>query len=237
MKTQIFSALVAAAACLMPQSAQAEIKGKVDFGPAYAHIDEFRNKDAGNERVNKVDLYGIQTGASVVVWQGLVLKPALLMAWGDGAVYEGSLGLGWIIPVNDKLLVTPIVGGTLSYLETDSFVPDIAPGVLFAREAYSRSPYVGLEVSWSPCDKWTITGFARYAWSHTRFEIGTDQAAPFPIVTKTESTGVNGGGQVDYWIDDHWAINIAGAYSNSRSKDKLNALRGYGGRVGVGYFF
>ncbi len=265
MRTRIFGTLMTAAALLMSSEARAdydsetdrnEIHGKVDFGPAYMHIDFERN----NVTTNHLDLYGMQGNVSVMVWKGLTIRTQGLYGRNDGMASNLGLGIGWIIPIeirDCKFYMEPHYDHSWGYIRAMSPAPtEVA--MLFPSQMkqgmHNKTHAVGMDLIYGTKNKkWTFTQGVAYGWTRTRntfdsAEIEAGLASMNPLIagtaaalknadgTRVESRGFNFTTMVDYWFNDNWALAAAVAVQTSNGKEKNSSLA-YGGRIGPGYYF
>jgi long-subunit fatty acid transport protein len=74
----------------------------------------------------------------------------------------------------------------------------------------------------------------QYAWSRTHTKLTHEHNKL--VSEKSHSCGPNYTLGVEYYVDDHWAINCGIGYNISLSKEK-HGLRGKGAKLGVAYYF
>lgn len=209
----------------------AEICGKVDAAPVFAHIDVLES----GHTVKRMDMLAFKADATVVVWKGLCFKPTILAGSGHGSLLTGGMGIGHVTPINDWFCVTPSVGCLYTQLHTKIKIPfPVAEGVFVPvkiKEKFrSISPYICLEVSIKFAKDWRICFQYQYAWSSTRTKL-----SGLPEF-KSHSDGPNYAALLEYDINDSWSLQAGAAYNITLSKEK-HGLRGYGGKIGVAYWF
>lgn len=231
MRTKFVSTLLAAASLLWAPSAHAgKIHGKIDAGPVYVHMDVLQH----GETFNKMDMEGFKVTSTFIVWLGLCVKPNIMVAYNDGRMFNYGCAVGWLIPMFDmKVTITPTIGGSLGYLRTTTVFPALVD-IPLKQQFNSKSWFVGVDGSFSPHPKWTIGWQVNRAWSNSNTTI----TIPGVMVMKTkgESKGMEYGASLDYWFKKQWSVQAAFGWSNAKAKEK-NGMRGYGGRLGIGYFF
>lgn len=221
-------------------------KGKIDAGATALEVQVFLD----GEKVETTNYYGINSTATLALLygvcgndsllDGIVLKPRALGAWNGGSyIWNTALGIGYYIPIGD-FSVTPLVGefyGELSthapaaILRPDVFGPDVP------QHSKSYGTYIGIDLSYTLCD-WMFSLSYQYAWTHTKTHYNTP-TNPFFFPTNTfhdHSSGSSIAGQIDYYINDCWSINLAAAYNESLTHEK-HGLKIYGVRLGMGYTF
>lgn len=206
----------------------AECHGKADVGPAFVSLDIIES----GRTIETIDMVGARADATILVWKGFCLKPTVTLAKnrGDGRLATGGIGIGHYIPVNDQICVLPSVGIIFTEIKTHVDF-DLGLGKMRFKEKFrSKSPYVGLEVSYTLCNCWKFTAVAQYAWSRTYTKID-------PILfAKDHSNGPNFGLLIDYMINDSWSVNVGAGYNSSLSKEK-HGIRGKGAKAALAYWF
>jgi hypothetical protein len=251
MKKRFFASMLGAVALFFSSPAQAGdngdnedpmFRGKLELGPAYMHIDMLSD---GVIR-NKLDLYGMQANASVIVWKGATFKLGGIYGRNDGQVNSLSFAAGWTIPLEVygwKFYITPNGGYTIGYLRGNTdldarFIP--LNGIRVKQAFHNKTPFVGIDITSVISEKWTTTTVIQYGW--TRSKVTWDNPAVMGVSMipangqTTESRGFNLGSVVDYWVTENWSINLAVGTQHSRGKEK-DATKAFGGRIGVGYYF
>jgi hypothetical protein len=211
------------------------IHGKIDVGPAYGHVTVHQNK----KRLNNVDLYGARASATVIIGPGFMLKASTRFAKNLGQTFSAGGGIGWYIPVGEfhgKWAIAPHVDYQAGHLRvsTDLPSPPLPAAGRYTQGFHSRSESVAVDVTYSPCDKVSITQSAAYIWTQTRttFEMG---AVVFQV-PRSESKGYNLSSQCDYWFDDNWSVHVAGSFDNSKNQER-DGFYGYAFTTGIGYGF
>src|SRR5688572_29345213 len=112
MKTKIFFLYFALSFSFL----SAEIKGKVDIGPAYLSIDILES----GKTEQSVSMGAIKGDATISIWRGLCVKPGFLLAQGNdkSQIAAFTIGIGQYIPVTDKFSILPSIGATFTYFHT-----------------------------------------------------------------------------------------------------------------------
>lgn len=202
-----------------------EFLGKVDVGPAYIHVDvlEF------NRTVKKLDMGGLRADSTLRIWKGLCLKPFLLYANGQGEIFSGGLGLGFIFPINERCFFIPSAG--CIYTRLNTFINLHMFGLNHLKERYSSvSPYIGFEACYCICEGFRVSFQYQYAWSQTHVDI------KHVAHGKSHTQGSNYAALFEYDVTSKWSANIGGAYNQSLTQEK-HGLRAYGFKVGATYWF
>lgn len=201
--------------------------GKVDVGAVFVNLDILES----GKTTETLHMYGAKADATVLIWNGVCIKPNLIWASGEGELVSASIGLGHCTPIPwvDGLILTPSIGYTYSYV---SFHTDFEQfGLEHLRERFhSDSCYLALDLCYTFCEKWSLLGSYQYSWSHTLTKIedlGSD---------KSHCCGPNYSLGLEYSITKQWAVNLGAAYNTSLSKEK-HGIRGKGIKLGVAYYF
>lgn len=204
-----------------------DVKGRADIGPAYVHIDVLEN----GRTTHKMDLGAVKADSTIVLYKGFCIKPSILYGFGHGYVFSPSLGAGFVFPVCKNLYITPLVGYGYTYLRTKLDLKTPFFTLHHVREKFrSRSPYVGVDISYDFCDCWRICGSYQYLWSRTHTTIG------HLISDNSHTQGSSFALMIERDLDKNWSCNIGGAYNSSLSKEK-HGLRGYGFKLGIARWF
>lgn len=211
--------------CATSYSLTAEVHGKVDVGPTFLSVDLLKS----GKTEETLRMYGVKADATVLVYQGLAIKPSILLGWGHGSLTSASIAAGYYLPISQQFKILPNVGMNWSYLSTHI---DIKEASLFhLRERFrSASPFIGIDLSYSITPKWTIIGAYQYAWCKTDTKIGK-----FPN-DRSHSCGPNYSLGIDYSYNDQFSINLGFGYNISLSKEK-HGIRGKGLKLGGAYYF
>jgi len=212
----------------------AQPKGKIDAGPTYLNVGVYLNGTkvktshfyGGSATGTLLPFYGLCCDTQLL--DGIVLKPRLLVAGGDGDIWNTGLGIGYYIPLGDFSLI-PQFGASKGGLRTSA--PDVILGPDVTQHSKSWSSFVGLDLSYTYCD-WMFSVSYQYAWSHTRTSYDVLPGLAF----NEKADGSNVAVQVDYFFNPCWSINAAAAYNESLSKEN-HGLKIYGFRLGLGYTF
>jgi hypothetical protein len=207
------------------------IRGKVDIGAAYIHVDVLQS----GKTVGKMDMAGVKADLYYRIWSGLVLKPAILYGYEDknNHLVTGGLGIGFCLPYKETC-VTPIVGCNGGYLRTDL---DIKAGPMtftFEQRYKTVSPFVGVEASYNFCPTWRIVGAYQYTWNFSRVTVKDPMFGNKS--SSMHSEGSSYSAMIEHDFNDCWSINAGGTYNNSLTKEK-HGLRGYGFKAGIAYWF
>ncbi len=218
-------AFTLALTCFFARSAHSEIKGKVELAPALINIDILEH----GKTTETLRMIGAKGDLTILVYQGLCLKPGFLLGWKDGGLAAASMGVGYYLPITDKIKILPSVGVNWSYLHTKVDFEQV--GLFHLKERFRAcGPYVGIEICYTFNDKLTITGAYQYAWSRTHTKIK-------PIISShTHCEGSNYMIGLDYSLNKNWSVTAGFAYNLSLSKEK-HGLRGKGGKIGLAYYF
>lgn len=219
--------LAAVAVWIKPLSA--EIKGRVDVGPAYIEVDVLQSGKTAHTR----HLWAIRGDATIVFWKGIFLKPTVTWGEGNARLAIGGIGIGQCIPITDDLMLMPSVGVVWSYFRTkiDYEVSGLPTFEDLTEKFRSRSPYIALEFSYKIDPKWTLMGVYQYAWSQTHTDI-----EPLISNEKSHSCGPNYSLAIDYSINCNWSVSLGVGYNITLSKEK-HGLRGKGAKLGLVYYF
>jgi hypothetical protein len=213
--------------CGMSLSAYGKCCGRIDIGAALIDIDVLKS----GKTTETLHMTGVKGDATILVYQGLCIKPGFLWASGSGygEITSGTLAVGYYIPVIEKLKILPHAGVTWGYLST--YVDFKELNLFHLKERFrSSSPFIGIEICYSLTEKWTLTGLYQYAWSRTHTKIK-------PIVSETShSCGPNYALGLDYSLNRHWSLTFGVGYNITLSKEK-HGLRAKGAKVGIAYYF
>jgi hypothetical protein len=206
-------------------SLYADVKGKLDLGPTYAHIDILES----GHTVRTMDLPAIKGEANINFYKGFCLKPNFLYGSNKGYLFNAGIGLGYFIPLDDHISITPSVGWSFTDLRTTINLPIF--NLRHLKERFrSNSPYIGVEVTYrfSPCLR--ATAAYQYAWSRTHTII------KHLASTHSHTEGPNYSFMVERDINSKWSVYIGGAYNISLTKEK-HGLRAYGAKIGIVRWF
>ncbi|MBA2368523.1 MAG: outer membrane beta-barrel protein [Candidatus Protochlamydia sp.] len=219
--------LFSSAALLLTSFLTAEIKGKVDIGPAYLSVDILES----GKTEQTLSMGAVKGDATVMVWKGFCIKSGFLLGQGNykSQIAAFTVGAGQFIPVTDTFSLLPSIGVTFTYLHTH--IDFVELGIYQLKERFrSSSPFVALEFSYQFCEKWTLIGMYQYAWSQTHTKI-----KPF-VSDDSHSQGPNYSLGLDYSLNKNWSITLGAGYNITLSKEK-HGLRGKGAKLGVAYYF
>lgn len=236
----------------------AEIRGKIDLGPAYAHVDVLES----GKTVKAMHMGALKGDATILFWKGLGVKGGFLAASGQGDLFSYNVAVANYTPLKDiikcfrgnsscssnvffnqaeRITLIPSVGVTFTYMSTHINLKEQMLHHLKERFR-SSSPYIALELYYKINCDWTIMAMYQYAWSRTHTKITTTRRTHSPFISGKihgdhgHSDGPNYTLGVDYTINDHWSVNAGAAYNITLSHEK-HGLRGYGFKVGSSYYF
>lgn len=207
-----------------------EIKGKIDVGPTLLNIDVLES----GKTVETLHMVGAKADATVLIYQGLYIKPGVLWGTRDGKLWSGGISVGYYLPITKCFKIMPNVGMGWSYLH---FGLDMEELQLFHLTERFRgsSPYIGMEFSYSITEKWTLMGVYQYAWSKTQTKIRSHELGTI-VNEKSHSCGPNYSLGIEYGFNDQWAVNLGVGYNITLSKEK-HGIRGKGIKLGLAYYF
>ena len=206
-----------------------ELCGKVDAGPTVLYVDLLES----GKTQKTLKMAGVKGDATVLVYQGLAIKPGVLFAWGkDSRVASGTLAVGYCLPITEKIKILPNVGMNWSYLV--SYVDSKEHGFYNLRQRFrSQSEFIGMDFSYSLNPSFSFIFAYQYAWCKTDNRIGK---TPFVQKFRSHSSGSNFSAGVEYYYNEHLAFNFGVGYNLSLSKEK-HGIRGKGLKLGVAYYF
>jgi hypothetical protein len=202
-----------------------ELRGKIDIGATLMDIDILES----GKTIETLHMKGVKGDLTLLVYEGLCIKPGFIWGRGHGELTAGSIAVGYYLPITQRFKILPNVGISWSYLHTRVDFEEL--GLSNLKERFrSQSPFIGMEISYSITEKWTLTGLYQYAWCHTHTKIK-------PIVSaKSHSDGPNYALGVDYSLNKHWSVTFGVGYNITLSHEK-HGLRGKGAKLGVAYYF
>ncbi|MDP1880553.1 MAG: autotransporter outer membrane beta-barrel domain-containing protein, partial [Parachlamydiaceae bacterium] len=232
--------MILALTCFTSISLSGEIRGKVDAGPTLIYLDLL--KSGKTEDTKKMG--GFKADSTVLVYEGIAIKPSLLMGWGDGKLVSGSIAAGYYIPLPGGWCnILPNVGIGWSYLDTRTKLDVNGIELKDLRQRMrSESPFIGIDFSFCINKQWSIIGAYQYIWAHSDTQINEfpDEFQQLTnikrIRDKSHSCGPNYSLGIEYSYNDQWAFNLGFGYNISLSKEK-HGIRGKGVKLGVGYYF
>lgn len=199
-------------------------KGRIDIGPALVNVDMLES----GKTVRSLDLFALKGDATLMVYEGLCIKPSFLFADGKANLNSASIGLGYCIPLTDCITVTPSYGVTGTLFKSRLDIPQY--GMYHVREKFrSQGQYVCLDATWTFLPGWRIYGVAQYAWSHVHTKVG-------PFKTKNNTEGPSYALALERDINDEFSITLGAGYNASLSKEK-HGLRGKGIKLGLAYWY
>lgn len=225
MKNSFFFCLSTILSCLFISNASADTCGKIDVSPTYVHLDVLES----GHTVKRLDMGGIRVDGSGLVWKGLCVKPTAMYVYGHGELFTVGMGIGHYTPITDRFSLTPTIGCVYTELRTKI---NIRPFFLYNLKEHfqSVSPYLSLEATYKIVPGLRFSFIYQYAYSATHTVIkhlGTDNS---------HSWGPSYAVLLEKDLSDKWSVNIGGAYNIMLTKEK-HGLRGYGGKIGVAYWF
>lgn len=212
-------------------------KGKVDVGATAIEAQVLLN----GKKVETETFHGVNTTATIAPFygacgkdslvDGLVVKPRALGAThNEDYIWNTAFGVGYYIPVGD-FSVTPLIGEF--YGEISTHAPEVAFGPDVHQHSKFYGTYIGVDLSYTLCD-WMFSISYQYAWTHNKTTYGLP--GPFSGPFHEHTSGSSIAGQIDYYLNDNWSINLAAGYNESLTHEK-HGLKIYGLRLGMGYTF
>lgn len=207
----------------------AELKGKIDIGPAYVHLDILES----GHTVDTKNLFAVRADACVLVYKGLCLKPTFLTSCNSTELMSGGIGIGHYTPIGTDFSITPSVGCNFTYLRTtvDLEIPFLPTRLTVTERFRSTSPYVGIDATWNFYPQWRLGGTFQYAWSRT-----TTIFRSLDVTSKTSCQGPSYAAVLEHDFNDCFSVNLGAAYNISLSKEK-HGLRAAGVKLGFVYWF
>ena len=202
-----------------------EVKGKIDIGPVLVDIDVLES----GHTIQTQHMKGLRGDATIVVWNGIFLKPTYTWAQGDGRLSTGGIAIGQCIPAWKGVTIMPSVGVAFSSLRSKIDVDTLNLSNL-TQKFRSTSPYISLECAYQFAEKWTIMGTVQYAWAHTKTTVK-------PLFSdKSRSNGPSYALGIEYSLNKNWSVTLAGAYNIALSHEK-HGIRAKGVKLGLAYYF
>jgi hypothetical protein len=202
--------------------------GKIDIAPAFMHIDILES----GRTVKRMDMPGVRGELSYRFWKGLYIKPTFIYGHGPsakGGMINGTLSIGFCIPLSESVMVSPSLGVGYSRLWTRVDLPQIQLSNL--KENFkSLSPLAAVDILYTICPSWRISATIQYGWARTHTSIA------HVFKGKSNSKGFNYAFLLEKDLNDHWSVNLGAAYSLSLSKEK-HGIRGTGLKLGLAYWF
>lgn len=250
----ILASLLALSPFGLAMTAPANLRGKVDVSAVQGKI---HNIYSGNT-FNKPTVRGGRVGATFVLnqdgawYNGLTLKPDLMLAGGDATYRTGSISLGYTLPFwNNKLTFIPHFGGAVSFMsQRDVPHPQFA-GLAVHQTFRSSSAFVGLDLVLAlPTEMQVLKDMVfmanvQYCGDNTTTQLknlpaGTASVGLAPLnyfnSNPTTSHGFNYQFAVDYYFMENTAFSVGYAIKRSKAKEKY-ALKGEGFKLGLAYAF
>lgn len=202
-----------------------ECKGRIDVGPAYASIDMLES----GHTTRTLNLPAVKIDASFMLYRGLSLKPSFLIAWGKANLNSSGIGVGFCIPLRDKISISPSFGVNETRFKSRIDFPDF--NLFKLRERFvSRGYYLALDGSWTFCEVWRVYALFQYGWSRVHTKV-----RPLYRV-KNNCQGPNYALTLERDFSQNFSINLAAGYNTSLSKEK-HGLRGKGVKLGFVYWY
>lgn len=211
---------------------------KWDMAPVFVHVDVLHE----GHTIKKLDMGGFKTNGTIMIKEGwgFCIKPDILYAQGHGELISGSIGIGHVTPITNKLCITPTVGESMTNLRTSYTDHSLAPfGIsrVHLKERFrSTAPFIALEATYKICEGLRIGGSFMYSWSrcHTRLE---NNSLELVKKIKSHSAGPTWSALIEKDLNECWSVNAGASYNSSLDKSKKEGLRGYGFKLGVARWF
>lgn len=206
--------------------------GKIEVAPAALRLELM---DSGKQH-HKMNMYGYRIDACWLLCQGWCLKPVMLMGWGDGSFYTASCAFGRCIPMwNEKLIVTPFLGYSWSYLTTKANVSVPTEFGTFTlphieHKFRGTSPFVGIDILWNFAERWRVGGSVQYGFSRSWTKIKDI------FHGHSHSQGPAYGFSIERDLNKKSSINLGVGYNYAYDKEK-SGLKGKGIKLGYVYWF
>lgn len=212
-------------ACFLFQDSSLFAKGRIDLGPAYARVDML---ESGKTK-RTLNLYAFKGDATLLLYEGLCLKPSILIADGKANLNAYSVGIGYCIPVTPTIVITPSIGYSETYFKSRINFKDF--NLFHLRERFnSWGGYICLDASWTFYEKWRVYGLAQYTWSYVKTIIR-------PLFkTRDHTQGPNYSLVLERDINEQFSVSLGVGYNISLSKEK-HGLRGSGAKLGLVYWY
>ncbi len=165
----------------------------------------------------------------------------------DGHTSDGSIGLGYYIPiVSDTVMVIPLIGYSfhLQNLEitdgvqtiaTPPITPDLGPfpGLNSSYDAKWYGPWIGLELNFSiykrdvPLAHEILIGI-EYHWANyyaeANWNLRTDLAHPKSFEHEADGSGIVFWAGYDYFFNPQWSLNFSGKYQEWETDPGLDRV-------------
>lgn len=218
-------------------------RGKIDIGPVFVKTKVFYDEQTRDD----IDLWGVKANSTILLYKGLVFKPTIVTAHGQGDFTSGGAAFGFYIPI-ERFSIQPVAGINFTNLSFASQPLVPIPGSHTKREQRfnSRTPYIGIHFSFKPNPCWLFSFSFEYGWSHSKTTIRGNIPNLNLATVKTDANGVIRSDEdssgpsvafgIDYYIYDNISVNLGIAYNRVAAKNK-NGIRGHGIRLGTGYVF
>ena len=199
---------------------------KLDIGPVFLQIDVLQH----GKTEKRMELWGFKGDLNYVFENGFSIKPSVLYGGGDGYLTNGGLGLGWYIPINDKITIGPFIGFTYSYVKTKTHLPQFLLKDI-QEQFQSLCGWGAVEAIWCFISTWRLIVSYQYGWCRTRTKLEV-----IPGKIDGHSQGSNYGIMLENDFIDNWSVNLGFGYNISLSKER-HGLRAKGIKLGLAYWF
>ncbi len=213
---------------LLEAEVSGAVKGKLDIGPAYIHLDILES----GRTIDRIDMMGVRGDFSYFIHKGLYIKPTVLYGDGGskkGSLFTASLGLGYLIPLTKTFLIAPSFGINYGYIRTKVDFP--AYQLKDLTETFnSWAPFIEADIYYTFIPSWRVCAGVQYSWSRSDIEIQKLGKS------KSKSQGFAYSILLEHDLNDQWSCNIGAAYNLSLSKEK-HGLRGTGIKAGIVRWF
>jgi Protochlamydia outer membrane protein len=212
-----------------------ECCGKAEISAAYVHIDVLES----GHTIHRMDLPAVKADLNWKIWSGLILKPTFIYGHGKhkDEILQAGTGIGFCYPVNSQFYLTPQVGFNYNLIKSSiDFENPFNSLIKFSisEKFQSYSPYVAFESSYTLCQGFRVVGTIQYAWSRTKTTLKPNLDPNFK--KHSHSEGFTYSGMIEYDLNEHWSVNMGGAYNVSLTKEK-HGMRIWGGKLGIAYWF
>lgn len=205
---------------------------KLDISPAYAHLDVLES----GRTTKALNMYGVRVDSSFVLDWGPYMRLGAMETHRGGALYQAGVALGFWLPLHECVYVTPLIGVNYSYFRTHAPIRMLnyllAEPMSFRQQFRTRSPFVGAELLVNLPRGWRAGASYNFNWCRsavTITRIGIKNR-------KNESKGPAYAFFVEKDINACWSLTAAAGYNLALSHEK-HGLRGFGGKLGLSYWF
>ncbi|MBA3603788.1 MAG: autotransporter domain-containing protein [Parachlamydiaceae bacterium] len=212
---------------LLEAEVSSAVKGKVDIGPAFIHLDILES----GRTIDRLDMMGVRADFSYFIHRGLYIKPTVLYGNGGsnkGNLFTASLGVGYLIPLTKTFLIAPSFGVNYGHIKTKIDFP--AYQLKDLTETFkSWAPFIEADIYYTFIPGWRVCAGVQYSWSRSDIKIAK-------LESKSKSQGFAYSILLEHDLNDKWSCNIGAAYNLSLSKEK-HGLRGTGVKAGIVRWF